>query len=101
MKVLGKYQITYANGFIQEKYLIDAEDYREVVKPIQSVVGYLEIHKSVSGSVGKLKSVVKEIYGSEFFTTESPMFHAIKSGVLDLPLTQGGKVKCKVKKIQK
>lgn len=43
MKILGKYQITYQNGFIQEKNLISHTDYVNIIKSIQDKIYKLEV----------------------------------------------------------
>jgi hypothetical protein len=93
MKIKGKYQITYQNGFKQEKYLIEHQDYLNVVKPLDSAIGHLELFKKTEDDVSRIKTVLKELFSADYFTDESPIFKAIKTGILDLPL---GKTNIKV-----
>lgn len=99
MKIKGEYLIIYANGISQNKYLISTEDYNEVVKPLDKVVGHLQLFKGTEGSVKEIKKTIKGLFGEEYFTDSSPLFDAIKSGYLDLPVSQGGRTKCKVKRL--
>lgn len=100
MKVKGKYSIEYANGFKQEKYLIEDEDFQLVVKPIDISIGHLNIFKHTEYAAKELKGMVKGLFGDEFFTVSSPLGLAMKSGILELPATQGGNTKVKIKKLK-
>lgn len=99
MKIKGKYSIEYANGFKQQKYLIEDEDFERVVKPIDGSIGHLELFKHTEGTAKELKGILKGLFGDEFFTISSPLGLAIKSGILELPATQGGNTKVKLKRI--
>jgi hypothetical protein len=96
---MDRYQITYDNGITQEKNLISHEDYLNIIKPMLKIIYFLEINDNKK-QANVLKSMVKELYG-EYFTDKSPLGLAIKTGYLELPEYQGGKSKCKFKKIKK
>lgn len=93
--VIGKYKITYHNGVVQEKNLISSKDFHNFIIPIRNEIHELECEKKYS-EAKYLKSELKNIFGSEYFTDDSPIYYAIKTGILCLPLTQGGCKSCEV-----
>ena len=101
MKILGVYTIIYNNGVKQNKNLIDHSDYLNIIKPKLKEAYELErLKKNKEHNqkmAQKLKNQVKEMFGSEWFTTKSPLYNAIDSGLLVLPNVQGGTTKCKIK----
>ena len=97
MKHLGKYQIEYSRGVIQEKYLISHKDYIKVIIPILDKIYNLTIKKQLkAASIMKLANKIVKI---EFFTDKSPLYEAFQTGILSLPESQGGKTKCKIIKL--
>jgi len=97
-KIKATYRIEYSNGMVQYKNLITDEDYQRIIKPIDSAVGQLNIHKEYSSQVHSLKKTIKDLFGDEYFTDVSPLFLAIKTGKLILPESQGGEHKVKINK---
>lgn len=77
IEVLGKYRVTYPDGNTQEKYLIDHSVYESADKEQLRVL------------------FAKGMY----FTTKSPMFEAVSTGILNLPPAQGGAKEVKIEKI--
>lgn len=71
---LGKYKIVYENGITQTKYLIRHEDYEQVIKPTKDKI------KELEETIDQLKRMLKKEFGSEYFTDQSPLFAAIKTG---------------------
>lgn len=98
MKILGIYKIVYNNGFEQTKNLISHTDYIEIIKPISSIAANLELSKSTRNEAKVLKKLLKNMFGDEWFTDNSPLFESIKTGILSLPKHQGGDHKIKVTK---
>jgi len=101
-KIIGVYEITYQNGNCQIKNLISHDDYVNIYKSYQDKIFELEKENKFkeSNSSRKLKLELKEFFGTEFFTTMSPLFDAISANVLTLLPQQGGSQKCNVKKIK-
>lgn len=106
--ILGTYQITYQCGTIQQKNLISHDIYIDIIKPLNSEIYEFEIllgkknadKKSINEQIQKCKKTISDIVlVDEWFTTNSPLYYAIKSGILSLPHNQGGNTKCKVKLI--
>lgn len=99
MRIQGKYKIVYENGFKQQKNLISNKDYLEIVRPLSNIAATLEIDKKTRSEARSLKKVISSLFGEEWFTDESPLFNAIKTGTLSLPESQGGNHKVKITKI--
>ena len=95
-KIKGTYRIEYGNGMVQYKNLISDEDFENVVKPSNNIIGYLETFKKTEVQVHKIKSGLIELFGDEFFTVSSPLGIAIKSGVLVLLENQGREYRVKL-----
>jgi hypothetical protein len=89
MKILGTYNITYENGISQYKNLISHTDYLNIVKSIQSKIGELEIqdYKKNKDKIQSLKNKQVSLFGENWFTDESPLFLAIESGEMNLPIS--------------
>lgn len=100
MKILSVYQITYKNGFVQRKNLISHQDYLNIIKPLNAIIGELEASKKTERESKVLKRVISDLFGSEWFTDNSPLHEAIKTGILSLPPHQGGNHKCKLIKVK-
>ena len=66
MKILGVYQITYKNGFVQRKNLISHQDYLNIIKPLNVVIGELEASKKTEKESKILKRVISDLFGSEW-----------------------------------
>lgn len=97
-KVIGRYRITYLeNGFVQEKNLIWDFDYQNIIKPARDLA-YDWIKEGRKSEAEKIETDIKETFG-DFFTTQSPMFDAIKTGIMVLPKCQGGEHKLKIELI--
>ena len=92
MKTLGVY-ITYENGVKQEKNLVDHFVYENIIIPLQMVLLTAGKNKSK-----KIKKDIERMFGEFWFTTESPLGKAIKTGILSLPKHQGGNTKCLINK---
>lgn len=90
-----KYQITYSKGIVQVKNLIDQKLYDDFMKSVTPTKEFVVSEKEIQ----KISKAFKKEHGDEFFTTESPLCKAIESGLLVLPLSQGGITKCIVKKL--
>ena len=78
-KILGTYRITYDNGAVQVKNLISHEDYINIYKTTQDRIYDLEKENKFkeTNTTRNLKKDMKEMFGSEFFTDDSPLFKAI------------------------
>lgn len=83
--VICKYKIVYDNGITQFKNLISHWHYLNVVKPIEWDIYELErANKGRPTKASKeIKKLLKDNFG-EYFTTESSLFYAIDSGVIEL-----------------
>lgn len=97
-RIIGRYMITYHNGVTQEKDLISHTDYENIVKPLQDQIHDLETEKK-DKEAGELKRQLKQMFGDNWFTDKSPIYEALKTGVLSLPQTQGGQTTCKVEAV--
>ena len=94
-RTLGKYKITYQSGVVQFKDLVSHDTFLNDIKPKQEEIYALE-SKGKKDKAKKLKDLMKEWYGDEWFTDRSPLFRAVETGTLNLPKTQGGVTKCSV-----
>lgn len=99
---IGLYQITYQNGITQQKHLILQKKYQEYVDGHKS----LHMMKETKKTQKKFKLQIEELtnrlhnnFGDSFFTTESPLGKAIKTGELCLPKHQGGCTNVIIEKI--
>lgn len=97
--IAPKYSIRYHNDITQIKDMIDQSEYEGVIKPTLQAIYELEVKGSNKSKkeARALKAELKEKYGDNYFTSESPIAKAIKTGILSLPKTQGGDTKCVVK----
>ena len=102
-KILGRYSITYQNGVIQEKDLINHDDYESIMKPTKDLIYDLISTKDINDlkEANKLKNDLKLMFGDSWFTNKSPLYQAFHTGILSLPKSQGGNSKCIVKLINK
>ena len=88
-RIIERYRITYENHTFQEKNLISHEDYLQIIKPKNDAIYNLEISnkKGINNSkIAKLKSELKDQFGSEWFTDQSPLYEAIKCHTLECGL---------------
>jgi hypothetical protein len=85
---LGNYLIEYDNGVKQTKLLISHSWYVNVISPLLS-----------TGNDSDKKAAKKLLGADEYFTDESGLFEARKTGILKLPPHMGGDSKCIVTKI--
>lgn len=103
-KSLGLYRIVYPEPTetIQYKNLIKHEDFLNVIKPTEEKIAELEKDKSNQSLsiISNLKKILLEDFGEQWFTDKSPLFFAIKSGILSLPKNQGGDLKILIQKIK-
>lgn len=112
MRVVRKYIIHYINNNVyQTKNLIKHEDYVEIIKPLYKEIISLESEQTKYGKKNKnfieienkiknIKKYIKEEFGEEFFTDESPIYiSSLNNGIMILPEWQGGKSKVELKVI--
>lgn len=97
-RIISKCKIIYENGITQYKDLISQIDYEEIIKPKLNEAYLLEKENKWKETARskQLKLEVTELFGTEYFTTHSPLGLAIRTNCLTLPLTQGGTTKCLV-----
>lgn len=112
-KILGTYQITYPDttDVVQTKDLILHDDYLNIIVPTKKEISLLEsspMNKKIEDSdseetikekntifdsISDAKAILKP-FGSNYFTTESPLGKAINSGYLDLNMPYFKKPMC-------
>lgn len=91
-RILGTYEITWGNGFVQQKNLIRHEDYLNVIAPKRAEAYRLELEiyslpkksseiRAKENRVRQLRREISQDFGSQFFTDKSPLFDAISTGV--------------------
>ncbi len=104
-KVIATYKVVYQNGVTQHMNLISHEDYVNIVIPAKEKIDHLLTNKSGLSDVDfkanqkiakQMKSDLKEMFSDNFFTDKSPIYMAIETGVLSLPVHQGGDRPCSV-----
>lgn len=106
MKVVDVYKITYSDyGVSQHKNLISHDDYVNEVKPMLAEIarleGILPRSKSNMKKVKELKSYIKEQYGDEYFTNNSPIWNSqFNNSICKLPKSQGGDCKIILEKVE-
>lgn len=99
--ILGIYKITYLNNIFQFKNLIEHINYMEDIKVKEDEIYELEKKnkfKPTKESVA-IKKYIKDTYGSHWFTNKSPLYYSIFTGVLELPINQGGNHLVKIIKL--
>ena len=103
-KIIGRYQITYKNGVVQEKNLILHSDYKHIIIPKED--RFYELSKDKKSltqteieEMIQIKNDLFQMFGDEWFTDNSPIFKAINTGILSLPLSQGGDHQCEIIKL--
>lgn len=110
MKIsLGFYEITYYQGTRQVKELINREDYEvyrqlsDKKSDISSKLKGKNKNKKDPKLVAELSKVCTELkdFSYSFFVIGSPIYNGIETGILSLPVSQGGDTKIKVIKIDK
>ena len=100
--ILKVCKITYENGITQTKNLISHDTYINLIKPKLIEIADLEneLSKANKSKIKEIKFKIKELKNSitikDYFTTESPLGKALHSGILKLPLQQGGNHKIKI-----
>ena len=104
-KVIKKYQITYTEHDVpitQQKYLIKHEDMLNIINPIQDVISTLEKENKYKPTKEskQLKSLLVDMFGGMWFTDESPLGRAMKTGKLELAAHMGGTHNVQFKKIK-
>lgn len=100
MKIIkGRYLIEYDNGIKQEKNLISHTDFKNIISPLRLSAEYFSSIKNYDME-HKIKKELKSLIGNDdFFTDESGLFKASKTGILELSENMGGHRKCIVTKI--
>lgn len=108
-KTLGKYRIEYDRGIVQFKYLISHSDFINVIKPKQKELDILEsvpkpgqhqLSKKVKEQLIRDIKYDLSLYPKNYFTDASPLYGAYLTGILSLPISQGGNHKCIITKIE-
>ncbi len=95
----GRYKIAYDNGVSQEKNLIAHADFTTIINPLTMAVEYFKSKKN-EGMQELMKKELKTLIGEDdFFTDESGLYEASKTGVLELIDNMGGHKPCEVKRI--
>lgn len=94
-RIIKKYQIEYLNnGFTQVKTLVKREDWEEILKPTKHMISILESDNKGKETLEskQLKKVLKSLFEDYgiCFPENSPLDKSIKTGILSLPITQGG-----------
>lgn len=93
LRVLAKYKITYSNGFIQNKNLVSAEDWNNIIKPIKKAISIIEDDNK--GKENQQSKLLKSSLNLMFeninicFPEQSPLHNSIKTGLLELGEYQG------------
>ena len=113
-KILGTYKITYPKYKMSHmKNLISHEDYLNVYKPLSERIKELESEcaelnkkkhadkiSEYKKEIKTIKSSLKEMFGDEFFTTESPIWlSTANNGIMTLSSWQGGDIKVELEKL--
>lgn len=112
-KIIGKYLIIYPEkGMVeQKKNLISHEDYLNIIKPSFSKIISLSSEQikfgrknkrflEIENEISNIKKEIKDNFGEEYFTDNSPLFNSIKNnGIMELPEWQGERIKVIIKKI--
>lgn len=97
---LGLYKIVYDNGVVQEKDLVLHDSHRDIVVPSKMIIDTIKSKKVKTKEdeieIRRLSKNIMDSVGDNYFTSESPLYKEIESGILELPLTQGGKTNCKI-----
>ncbi len=94
-KIIGKYKIIYGNGMTQIKSLIKHSDFLEIINPTKDLIHELQLKKKEK-EVSILKNELKEMFGEEYFTDKSPIYKALNTNILELPI---GNFYCKLQLI--
>ena len=113
-KVLGIYRITYPKyGVSQIKNLISHSDYENIYKRWSDRKQELELEmstlnkkkhadkiKELNSEIKGIKKKLNDLFGSEFFTDESPLWLSQKcGGNMFLSDYQGGVIEVKLEKL--
>jgi hypothetical protein len=103
MKTIGKYKVQYPCGIVQEKDLVRHEDFKNIIQPINKRIYELDCvpkddpkKEEAKAEANKLRGELYGMFGDSWFTDQSPLFDASKTGELILPEHQGGIKKVKV-----
>jgi len=108
MEIIGKYSIRYSKGFVQSKNLISAADYSKY-KELNSIKSGLQSkmkgkREKDPNLVNEFKKVKEELkpFSSPFFVVGSPMYEAIKTGIIkiDPPSGNAGEYPAKFEKVE-
>lgn len=78
-----KYKVEYNNGFVQIRDLINQEDYESIYLVKQKEIAIL-LNNKQEKEANKIKSHLKQTFGDNFFTTNSPLFKAKDNGELKI-----------------
>ena len=108
-EIIGLYEIIYSSGVKQECYLISHLDFLTVIQKKKDEIAELQNHPDNrkpktkeyhDKKISEIKKWLTDKYSDNYFTTESPLGKAIKTGILSLPETQGGDHKVSIKLIK-
>lgn len=91
-KVINEYEITYLDHkvpVVQRKYLINHDDFIQVIQPIQSIIAKLERENEEKPNKptkesSELKTILFDLFGELYFTDQSPLYSSMKTGKLEL-----------------
>lgn len=107
--VKGLYKITYSNGLSQIKRLISHDDYINIIRPLEIEIDLLKSTIKKKSKDKKDLAKKQELYQlklkrngyfeGDYFTDKSPLYDAIKTGILILPKSQGGSQQCSIELI--
>lgn len=104
-RILGQYQVSYTNGFIQDKNLIKRSDWEEILKPLKKVISIIEAdNKDKENEESMLiKQSLKVMFGdyNNCFAEGNLLHQSMTTGFISLPENQGGnhKVTWKIKNV--
>lgn len=96
VNIIAKYEIIYENGISQISNLIDHSFYLSTIVPLMYKIEDAKKHKKEL-LVKSYKKEIDAMVGKDYFTTGSPMFRAIKTGLLKFQNgNQGGPFKISI-----
>ncbi len=106
-----KIEIDYLNGVIQTKKVVPHDEYESIYKYNKTEILRLDKESEKNGiskdekklfkdEIKRLESVVSKFDSEPWCTDKSPIGLAIKTGVIELPLNQGGSHKVNIKIIE-
>ena len=102
MKTLGRYKITYFKNYgilSQYKDLISHIDYEKDIKQRYEDLKKEKNLKEYEKQYEEIEKYVKETYGDNWFTDQSPLYLAKETGILILSEYQGKEHKVKIEQV--